>query len=90
MELASQQSPLAEQFYQASHNKLDAVWNDFFALAQQYRFIRVDLPEKQTELIVSLLTGTRHQKILLGLSPPPSSIGIYTSMRYLMPLWLSH
>lgn len=29
MELASQQSPLAEQFYQASHSKLDAVWNDF-------------------------------------------------------------
>ena len=30
MELASQQSPLAEQFYQASHSKLDAVWNDFY------------------------------------------------------------
>ncbi|MGE8537996.1 MAG: TetR/AcrR family transcriptional regulator, partial [Acinetobacter sp.] len=72
MELASQQSQLTEQFYQASHSRLDAVWNDFFALAQQYQFIQPDLPEKQTELIVSLLTGTRHQKILLGLSPPPS------------------
>lgn len=66
-------SDFAQEFYQASHSKLDAVWNDFFALAQQYRFIQVDLPEKQTELIVSLLTGIRHQKILLGLSPPPSS-----------------
>jgi len=73
MELASQQSPLAEQFYQASHAKLEAVWHDFFALAQHYQFIQVDRPEKQTELIVSLLTGTRHQKILLGLTAPPSS-----------------
>ncbi|WP_216938520.1 MULTISPECIES: TetR/AcrR family transcriptional regulator [unclassified Acinetobacter] len=73
MELASQQSPLTEQFYQASHSKLDAVWNDFFARAQHYRFIQVDLPEKQTELIVSLLAGTRHQKIRLGLMPPPSN-----------------
>lgn len=73
MELASQQSPLAEQFYQASHAKLEAVWHDFFALAQHYQFIQVDRPEKQTELIVCLLTGTRHQKILLGLTAPPSS-----------------
>nr|WP_278357557.1 TetR/AcrR family transcriptional regulator [Acinetobacter lwoffii] len=73
MELASQQSPLAEQFYQASHAKLEAVWHDFFALAQHYQFIQVDRPEKQTELIVSLLTGIRHQKILLGLTAPPSS-----------------
>ncbi|MDM1336638.1 TetR/AcrR family transcriptional regulator [Acinetobacter pseudolwoffii] len=73
MELASQQSPLAEQFYQASHAKLEAVWHDFFVLAQHYQFIQVDRPEKQTELIVSLLTGTRHQKILLGLTAPPSS-----------------
>lgn len=42
-------------------------------LAQHYQFIQVDRPEKQTELIVSLLTGTRHQKILLGLTAPPSS-----------------
>lgn len=73
MELASQQSPLAEQFYQASHAKLEAVWHDFFVLAQHYQFIQVDRPEKQTELIVSLLTGIRHQKILLGLTAPPSS-----------------
>ena len=48
IELASQQSPLAEQFYQASHAKLEAVWHDFFALAQHYQFIQVDRPEKQT------------------------------------------
>jgi TetR/AcrR family transcriptional repressor of mexJK operon len=71
MELASQQSPLTEQFYQASHSKMQAVWHEFFALAQQYQFIQPDLPERQTGLILSLLTGDRHHQVLLGLRPIP-------------------
>lgn len=72
MELASQQSPLAEQFYNASHVKLDAMWNQFFQNAQQHHFIQSADPQRQTELIASLLFGTRHQKILLGLIVPPT------------------
>lgn len=73
MELASQQSPLAEQFYNASHVKLDTMWNQFFQNAQQHQFIQHADPQQQTELIASLLFGMRHQKILLGLIPTPTA-----------------
>ena len=73
MQLASEQNPLAEQFYMASHVKLDQAWQDFFQLAQQHQFIQPDDPQRQTELMVSLLLGMRHHKVLLGLSPVPTS-----------------
>lgn len=72
MELAAEQSPLTERFYQASHSKLHRVWNEFFSRAQQFGLIRADAPQQQTELMVSLMMGMRHHQVLLGLCPPPS------------------
>lgn len=73
MELAAQKSPLTTQFYQASHSKLDQVWNAFFQQAQDFGFIQQDHPSTQTDLMVSLLFGTRHQRVQLGLIPIPSA-----------------
>lgn len=71
MQLAYEKNPLAERFYTASHIKLNQAWHDFFEQAQQHQFIQTDDPQHQTELMVSLLLGMRHHKVLLGLSPLP-------------------
>lgn len=71
MQLAYEKNPLAERFYTASHIKLNRAWHDFFEQAQQHQFIQTDDPQHQTELMVSLLLGMRHHKVLLSLSPLP-------------------
>jgi len=73
MELAAQQSPLTAQFFNASHLRLNQLWQEFFTRAQQYGFIQPDDPLQQTELITSLLFGNRHQKVLLGMLPVPTA-----------------
>lgn len=70
LELASQRNPLAQQFYNASHEKLSALWESFFAQAAALRFIRADAPHRQTLLIFSLL-GLRHHEVLMGIRPAP-------------------
>lgn len=72
MELASEQSPLTQQFFNASHLRLSQLWQEFFHLAQSYHFIQQDDPLRQTELMLSLLFGNRHQKVLLGVFPVPA------------------
>lgn len=71
LELASQRNPLAQQFYNASHEKLSALWESFFAQAAALRFIRADAPHRQTQLIFSLLLGLRHHEVLMGIRPAP-------------------
>ena len=73
MELAAEQSPLLTQFFRASHGFLDQLWGNFFSLAQQYQFIQPDDPIKQTELMMSLLFGKRHQQVMLGVLPIPDT-----------------
>ena len=72
MELASEQNPLALQFYNASHAKLRAMWENFFRQAVALQFIEADAPKTQTELIVSLLHGLRHHEVLLGVRAVPN------------------
>ena len=71
LELASQHNPLAQQFYNASHEKLSALWESFFAQAAALRFIRADAPRRQAALIFSLLLGQRHHEVLMGIRPVP-------------------
>ena len=71
LELASQRNPLAQQFYNASHEKLSALWESFFAQAAALRFIRADAPRRQAALIFSLLLGQRHHEVLMGIRPVP-------------------
>ncbi|USA46605.1 TetR/AcrR family transcriptional regulator [Acinetobacter sp. C26M] len=75
-ELAAEQSPLTKQFFDASHTRMCNVWCDFFEQAITFNFIRADEPLKQTELIISLMLGIRHQQVLLGLAPVPTTTEI--------------
>lgn len=71
-ELAAEQSPLTEQFFNASHIRMRTIWAEFFQQAVQLKFIQAEDPFQQTELIVSLLLGMRHYQVLLGLADVPS------------------
>ena len=73
LELAAEHSPLVEQFFRASHLKMRQVWENFFQDAAALNFIQQDNPARQTELIVSLLMGLRHQEVLLGMRPVPET-----------------
>ncbi|WP_180028927.1 TetR/AcrR family transcriptional regulator [Acinetobacter sp. YH16032] len=72
LELAAEQNPLAEPFYNASHKRLFVVWTDFFAQAIEHGFIQKDDAEEQTHLLLSLLLGHRHHEVLLGVRQVPS------------------
>ena len=74
LELAAEKNPLALQFYNASHQKMCDVWQDFFVQATQLGFIQADEIEKQINLILSLLLGVRHHEVLLGIRPSPDAI----------------
>ncbi len=74
LELAAEHSPLVEQFYRASHLKMRQVWENFFQDAAALNFIQQDHPAQQTELIVSLLMGLRHQEVLLGMRERPTAV----------------
>lgn len=71
LELASQHNPLAQQFYNASHQKLCGLWENFFEQAVALKFIRPDVPLTQTMLIFSLLLGLRHHEVLMGIRTVP-------------------
>ena len=74
LEFAAEHSPLVEQFYRASHLKMRQVWVNFFQDAAALNFIQQDHPARQTELIVSLLMGLRHQEVLLGMRERPTAV----------------
>ncbi|WP_180108604.1 TetR/AcrR family transcriptional regulator [Acinetobacter sp. YH12147] len=73
LDLASQQSPLLQQFYQASHQKLNQVWQHFFQQAIALGFIPNRPLEQLIQLMLSLLLGQRHHEILLGIRPIPAT-----------------
>lgn len=72
-ELAAEQSPLALQFFDASHTRLQNQLAEFLQKAAQLGFIQTDNPTYQTELLMSLLLGVRHQKVLLGIIAVPNA-----------------
>ena len=71
LELAAEQNPLAEPFYNASHRRLFHVWADFFEQAITLGFIQHDEIGKQIQLMLSLLLGHRHHEVLLGVRAVP-------------------
>ena len=44
---------------------------EFFQKAAQLGFIQADDPIYQTELLLTLLLGVRHHKVLLGITAAP-------------------
>ena len=87
-ELAAEQSPLTQQFFDASHTRMCHVWCDFFEQAIAFKFIRADAPLKQTELIISLMLGIRHQQVLLGLAPVPTADEIDQIIQHAIEIFL--
>lgn len=87
-ELAAEQSPLTRQFFDASHTRMCHVWCDFFEQAIAFKFIQADEPIKQTELIISLLLGIRHQQVLLGLAPVPKADEIDQMIQHAIEIFL--
>lgn len=72
-ELAAEQSPLAEQFFTASHTRLQNELAAFSQKAAELGFIQSDDPIYQTELLLTLLLGVRHHKVLLGIITVPNA-----------------
>ncbi|WDZ51267.1 TetR/AcrR family transcriptional regulator [Acinetobacter vivianii] len=87
-ELAAEQSPLTRQFFDASHTRMCHVWCDFFEQAIAFKFIQADESIKQTELIISLLLGIRHQQVLLGLAPVPTADEIDQMIQHAIEIFL--
>lgn len=87
-ELAAEQSPLTRQFFDASHTRMCHVWCDFFEQAIGFKFIQADEPIKQTELIISLMLGIRHQQVLLGLAPVPTANEIDQMIEHAIEIFL--
>ncbi|MGL5402556.1 MAG: TetR/AcrR family transcriptional regulator [Acinetobacter sp.] len=87
-ELAAEQSPLNQQFFDASHTRMCHVWCDFFEQAIAFKFIQADAPLKQTELIISLMLGIRHQQVLLGLAPVPTANEIDQIIQHAIEIFL--
>ena len=72
LELAAEQNPLAQKFYDASHLRMNAIWEDFFQQAITLGFIRTENLKTLTLLILSLLLGMRHHEVLLGIRAVPT------------------
>jgi TetR/AcrR family transcriptional repressor of mexJK operon len=72
LELAAEQNPLAEKFYNASHLRMNRIWENFFQQAIELGFIRNENLKTLNLLIISLLLGMRHHEVLLGVRAVPN------------------
>ncbi|MBJ9983843.1 TetR/AcrR family transcriptional regulator [Acinetobacter sp. S40] len=88
LELATEKSPLAQHFFEASHQPLCDALCEFFTQAASLGFIRNGLPLQQTELILSLLLGIRHHQVLLGISDIPSAQEIRETVHFALDIFM--
>ncbi|MBO3638649.1 TetR/AcrR family transcriptional regulator [Acinetobacter soli] len=87
-ELAAEKSPLVKQFFAASHQRLCNMLTHFFEQASKLGLIQADDPLRQTELILSLLLGLRHQNVLLGIEMPPTPDELELSIQYAIEIFM--
>ncbi|AUM28104.1 TetR/AcrR family transcriptional regulator [Acinetobacter pittii] len=88
LELAAEQNPLALQFFEASHTRMENQLAEFFQKAAQLGFIQADDPIYQTELLLTLLLGVRHHKVLLGITTAPNAQELEQIIRDAINLFL--
>lgn len=88
LELAAEQNPLALQFFEASHTRMENQLAEFFQKAAQLGFIQADDPIYQTELLLTLLLGVRHHKVLLGITATPNAQELEQIIRDAINLFL--
>lgn len=73
LQLAAEQNPLLENFYKASHLKMRAIWEQFFAQAQALGVLQFEQVNEVITLLMSLLFGYRHQEMLLVMNEVPNA-----------------
>ncbi|MCG2932301.1 TetR/AcrR family transcriptional regulator C-terminal domain-containing protein, partial [Escherichia coli] len=56
--------------------------------ASKLGLIQSDDPLRQTELILSLLLGLRHQNVLLGIEMPPTPDELELSIQYAIEIFM--
>lgn len=88
LELAAEQNPLALQFFEASHTRMENQLAEFFQKSAQLGFIQADDPIYQTELLLTLLLGVRHHKVLLGITAAPNAQELEQIIRDAIDLFL--
>ncbi|MEH1711846.1 TetR/AcrR family transcriptional regulator [Acinetobacter pittii] len=88
LELAAEQNPLALQFFEASHTRMENQLAEFFQKAAELGFIQADDPIYQTELLLTLLLGVRHHKVLLGITAAPNAQELEQIIRDAIDLFL--
>ena len=88
LELASQHNPLAQQFYNASHQKLSALWQNFFDQAVALKFIQPAAEREHVLLLFSLLLGMRHHEVLMGVRDVPNQQDCKQIIEYTLRLFL--
>ncbi|RKG40244.1 MULTISPECIES: TetR/AcrR family transcriptional regulator [Acinetobacter] len=88
LELASQHNPLAQQFYNASHQKLSALWQNFFDQAVALKFIQPAPEREHLLLLFSLLLGMRHHEVLMGVREVPNQQDCKQIIQYTIQLFL--
>ncbi|WP_336153464.1 TetR/AcrR family transcriptional regulator [Acinetobacter pittii] len=88
LELAAEQNPLALQFFEASHTRMENQLAEFFQKAAQLGFIQADDPIYQTELLLTLLLGVRHHKVLQGITAAPNAQELEQIIRDAINLFL--
>lgn len=88
LELAAEQNPLALQFFEASHTRMENQLAEFFQKAAQLGFIQADDPIYQTELLLTLMLGVRHHKVLLGITAAPNAQELEQIIRDAINLFL--
>ncbi|OTG68913.1 TetR family transcriptional regulator [Acinetobacter sp. ANC 4169] len=72
LELAVEQNQLAHMFFNESHLRMNAMWENFFQQAIELGFIQTEALTTLNQLIVSLLFGMRHHEVLLGMRTVPT------------------
>lgn len=73
LSLAAEQSPLVQQFYAASHGKMQSMWQHFFQQGLNLGCLKPCSVDELQQCITSLLFGTRHHDVLLGMRSLPDA-----------------
>lgn len=88
LSLAAEQNPLVQQFYAASHGKMQSMWQGFFQQALNLGCLTSCPVDELQQCITSLLFGTRHHNVLLGMRPLPDAAQQRDIVKHSMAIFL--
>lgn len=73
LQLTAQQQPLLQRFFHASHGTTQRMLCGFMQQALDFAFIQNCTAQQATDVLMSLLCGTPHLHVLLGMRAVPSA-----------------